>query len=93
VTTQLTRRRVLHGLGAAAFLPLLGRVHALPVARFGPPEPFDFPLLRERAAALARTDFVPAQIPCPTLLERIDYDTYQAIRFRSRFGPGGWCGR
>ncbi|MES1942743.1 glucan biosynthesis protein D [Salinisphaera sp. PC39] len=81
--TTLNRRTLLRAL---AVLPIasglrLGDALAAPAKDLGPAAPFDFARLIERARALA--DEPPRETPPkhPDLLERIDYDTYQTIRF------------
>ncbi|OBS08401.1 glucan biosynthesis protein [Acidihalobacter prosperus] len=85
-----TRRLLLR---AAPWLALLtaGRAVAGDIAhaadsdtlRLGPAQPFDFERLRQRARALAARDYRPLPIRHPHLLDRIDYDRYQQIRYRS----------
>lgn len=53
---------------------------ALPA--FGPAEPFAFDALKARAKALAAAPFKPAVTPDPQILERIDYDAYQQIKYK-----------
>ncbi|WP_333794947.1 glucan biosynthesis protein [Hyphomicrobium sp.] len=48
----------------------------------GEPRPFSFDLLTERAARNARIAWEPAHRVAPEVLDRIDYDAYQKIRFR-----------
>ncbi|MEX2455400.1 MAG: glucan biosynthesis protein D [Rhodospirillaceae bacterium] len=62
---------------------------------FGPPEPFDFGLLRDRAAAMAKNDHVPRRSPAGDVIRRIDFDAVQKIRFRPdhtlwQDGPGAY---
>jgi glucans biosynthesis protein len=46
------------------------------------PQPFSFDVLAARAAALARTPYVPTPVEQPDVLEKIDYDAHWRIRFR-----------
>ncbi|MCC7252692.1 MAG: glucan biosynthesis protein [Hyphomicrobium sp.] len=64
------------GTGAAA------AAEAPPGAALGAPEPFSFDLLADRAAANAREPWVPTPKVVPAILDRIDYDAFQQIRFR-----------
>jgi periplasmic glucans biosynthesis protein len=45
-------------------------------------EPFDFAQLKGRARALASAPYVPRTRALPDALRRLDWDRYQAIRFR-----------
>ncbi len=49
---------------------------------FGPAQPFSFDRLTERAAQSARVPFAPAPIVATDVLNLIDYDAYQQIKFR-----------
>lgn len=48
----------------------------------GDPHPFSFDLLAQRAARSAEAPWQPAPPVVPRILDRIDYDAYQKIRFR-----------
>lgn len=54
----------------------------LVAADLGPPQPFSFETLTAAAKAAALKPWIKAVAPDPALLERIDYDAYQKIRFR-----------
>jgi len=87
MTLRTTRRQML--AGALAF-PALHRLGALDIrrlaaaedARLGPPEPFDFERLWAQAKQLASLPYAPPTIRFDDILERIDYDAYQEIRYR-----------
>jgi len=49
---------------------------------FGPPEPFDFDALKRRAEQMAQEPWEDGRSSHGEILERIDYDAFQAIRFR-----------
>ncbi len=80
----LSRRNLLAAAGGLSLSGLLGRL-ALPAQAeelsFGPAEPFDFALLKARAQALAAEPYRETPQPLAALLETIDYDAYQKIRF------------
>ncbi len=50
--------------------------------KLSPGKPFSFDLLTERAAKLAETPWEATPLVSPDILDRIDYDAYQQIRFR-----------
>jgi glucans biosynthesis protein len=50
--------------------------------RFGPPTPFSFDVLKDRAADLANRPFEPHAVQKPDELDAIDYDAHWRIRFR-----------
>src|SRR5438067_9535427 len=52
------------------------------VVHIGHAESFDFAQLKGRARALASAPFQPRVRPFPDALRRLDWDRYQAIRFR-----------
>lgn len=54
-----------------------------PGPALGPPRPFSFARLAERAADDAGTAWVETPRVHPDILRRIDYDAYQEVRFRS----------
>lgn len=95
---RITRRRVLAGMAIMPGLGLLGGRAARGSRRgleFGPARPFDFEKLCVEAEALARKPFRPAEVRGRKLLERIDFDAHQRIRFRDERslwaeGPGAW---
>lgn len=69
-----------------------GAASAAPVV-FGPPQPFDFDRLTERAEERAAAPYVAPETADPKLLEPIDFDAHWRIRFRrtaalSPAGPG-----
>lgn len=79
-----TRRHMLQALAALATTSWWDLDTALAAAgpTLGAPEPFDFDRLRERARRLAGRPHRSPPEPYPKLLDAIDYDTYQKIRFR-----------
>ncbi len=99
ITTPVRRRTA---LGTAATLSLLPFVATSPLAlaaepglRLGPPEPFGFEGLVERARQLAARPYVPPPMPAPEAVRRIDYDAHDKLRFRPEYtlsgdGPGAF---
>ena len=49
---------------------------------FGPPAPFSFERLRERAAAMAHSDHHPRHSPAGDIIRKIDFDAVQKIQYR-----------
>ncbi|MEJ8573896.1 glucan biosynthesis protein D [Microbaculum marinum] len=95
----LTRRELLIGgvcVGAAGLLPRLALATASAESRFGPAEPFSFDLLKRRARELAGKPYAAPVIRAPEVLEQIDFDAHQQIRFRDEAqlwgGDGGGPG-
>src|SRR5690606_3639610 len=50
--------------------------------RFGPPHPYDFAALVERARELAAAPYQAPVEVAPDLLDQIDFDAHQKIQFR-----------
>jgi periplasmic glucans biosynthesis protein len=50
---------------------------------YGPARPFGYEWLRARAQAMARTDFKMAERPARDIVQTIDYDVSQRIRYRA----------
>jgi glucans biosynthesis protein len=94
---KLTRRQTLLAASASALLPLLDHRLARAAANpgelnFGPAQPFDLEWLKREARALAERPYQAPEIRHPELLETIDYDAYQQIRFkpeRALWADGG----
>jgi len=92
MSVDLSRRRLLQALGATGILSATSwldtacaNLHAQESGlRLGPPRPFSYYRLREHARVLARRPCHPTPAPHPKRLDRITYDVYQKIRFRSR---------
>lgn len=93
------RRTALGTVAAIGSLPFLDLVPEAWAAesglRFGPPEPFSFELLIERARAQAAQPYVPPPLPAPDVVKRIDYDAHGKLRFRPEYalfgdGPGAY---
>ena len=70
--------------GAALARPRLGKHPAphAPALRLGPAERFNFDALLRRARVLATQPYVPPKPPAPQLVQAIDFDQVQQIRFR-----------
>jgi periplasmic glucans biosynthesis protein len=86
--TMLNRRQII-GNGAAAMFNALAPSPAYPVESLGlppddlgPAEPFSFDELRAEACRLASLPYSDAEPLNSDLLEKIDYDAYQKIRYR-----------
>ena len=97
IATSVHRRTALRTAASIGSLPLLGLLPeafaADPGLRFGPPEPFSFELLIERAKALAARPYVPPPQPAPDVVRQIDYDAHGKLRYRPEYalfgdGPG-----
>ncbi|WP_295555105.1 glucan biosynthesis protein [uncultured Hyphomicrobium sp.] len=95
--SNLDRRQILAGAAAAGFATTIGGIsnadagtsgsgsnaRAAPAgAALGTSEPFSFDILSERAAANAHVPWQPTPPVAASILDRIDYDAYQEIRFR-----------
>jgi glucans biosynthesis protein len=84
----LTRRRALAGIAAVALGPAFAatpwrtaRAADQPI-KFGPSQPFDFDRLVTQAKTLASHPFQPPVIRHADILDKINYDAAQQIRFR-----------
>ncbi|HSK42096.1 MAG TPA: glucan biosynthesis protein [Arenibaculum sp.] len=84
----LSRRRILRAAAALPFLPPLmrgalaaapGQSRGLPL---GPAEAFSFETVIETARSLAARPYQPPEIRHERVLDSIDYDAHQSIRFR-----------
>lgn len=78
------RRQALGTLLAAGgffLLPGLARAQQSAPA-LGEAQPFSFDILKETARALAAQSYQPAEIPDADILDQIDYDRHNQIRFR-----------
>ncbi|HTT01335.1 MAG TPA: glucan biosynthesis protein D [Steroidobacteraceae bacterium] len=85
----MSRRRFLQatlaGLSAATTPPWLGvRAEAAPheLKRLGAAQPFDYARLKGYARTLAASAYKPPPERLPPEIERLDWDHWQAIRFR-----------
>ncbi len=82
---MIDRRRFIALIGATTLAPLshslVGRAWAATPQELGTPEPFDYDWLKATAQALAGKPFSEPPIRS-TLLNSIDYDIHQKIRFR-----------
>ena len=81
------RRRTLLQSSFAAFALTLFNLpaHAREASalRFGPPQPFSFEVLKQRARALAASAYAPPPKPSPEITSKIDYATHGQIRFNA----------
>jgi glucans biosynthesis protein len=88
MAVSLNRRQVVVGglAAGAAMLAWRGATSSaglsLPGIALGPSRPFSFDSLVAEARTLALQPWRPAQAVAPDLLDRIDYDAYQKIRYR-----------
>ncbi len=85
----MSRRRFLQAGTAAlsaaatrAWLPALAADSRLGVRRLGAPQPFDYARLKGTARTLAATPYKPAAHRLPAPVERLDWDHWEAIRYR-----------
>ncbi|MFC3168182.1 glucan biosynthesis protein [Paracoccus fontiphilus] len=81
---RLDRRRVLQAaLGSGAFflLPHLARAQE-GTGSSGDSQPFSFDMLRDMARDLASAPYVPEEIADPQILDQVDYDNHNQVRFR-----------
>ncbi len=98
MTIDYKRREILQAALAASFLSLTGlpgRASAASALRFGPPQPFSFDKLRQRARALAAGAYAPPPRPAPDITAKIDYAAHGQIKFRpdaalAAEGPGNF---
>jgi periplasmic glucans biosynthesis protein len=85
---EVSRRHVLPLLGSALLPPVLttraGAAEAVGLQSFelSEPTPFSFDAVKREAERLARSAYVHAQPKDADLLDRIDYDASQQIRYR-----------
>ncbi|MFN0219462.1 MAG: glucan biosynthesis protein [Hyphomicrobium sp.] len=86
MTSDLDRRSLLRQGATAALVAvapsLAHAVTGLGGADLGPPEDFSFDALTTRAKALAEKPYRPVKIPSPDILDALDYDQYQQVRYR-----------
>ena len=81
---RIPRRTFLAGAGTMALAATLRpRAGIAADLTFGKPSSFSFEWLRDRARDLATRPYEAPDIRFADILERIDYDAYQQIRFRS----------
>ena len=98
IATSVHRRTTLRTAAAISLLPFLDRLPKAVAAdpgllRFGPPEPFSFDGLIERARQLAAQLYVPPPAPAPEVVQQIDYDAHHKLAFKPEYalfgnGPG-----
>lgn len=85
MTASINRRQVVAGGAAAALLAPLGRAlagAATEGARFGDAKPFSFQALKADAKALARRGWRKPEPAAAEILDKINYDAFQQIRFK-----------
>lgn len=83
--SEVSRRGLLAAAaGAGAFwaLPGLAARAAEEGLQLGSPSPFSFDLLKERARALAGRPYREPEIRASDVLEAVDYDAHQKLKFR-----------
>ncbi|GGE29101.1 glucans biosynthesis protein [Gemmobacter megaterium] len=76
------RRDLLGALLATGGFFLLPKLAQAAGPALGPAHPFSFEGLKETARALAAQPWQPAEIPDAAVLDQIDYDRHNQIRFR-----------
>lgn len=85
MSTQPNRRDVLlQALSSGAFflLPQIARAQGTALPRTATPSPFSFDLLKEMARALAAQPYAEPKIEDAAVLEQIDYDRHNQVKFR-----------
>src|SRR5258706_372944 len=98
MTVDPKRRVVLQATLAVSALSLLGlplQSRGATALRFGPPQPFSFDRLKQRAGAMAATAHVSPPRPAPDITAKIDYAAHGQIKFRADTalaaeGPGNF---
>ncbi|HEX9451239.1 MAG TPA: glucan biosynthesis protein D [Burkholderiales bacterium] len=86
MTVDPKRRVVLQATLAVSALSLLGlplQSRGATALRFGPPQPFSFDRLKQRARAMAATAHVSPPRPAPDITAKIDYAAHGQIKFRA----------
>lgn len=80
----MRRRQLLGGTAASLALQALwsGQAAAAGLKTLGEARPFDYAVLKGRARALAGQAYVPPPSTLPAAIRDLDYDRYQAIRYR-----------
>ncbi len=85
----MSRRRFLRDSTAAlsvaaarAWLPAFSAEPHLGVRRLGPARPFDYARLKGIARTLAASPYKPASRPLPPSIAHLDWDHWEAIRYR-----------
>jgi glucans biosynthesis protein len=81
------------GIGLAGSGRALAATPSADGPRFGPAKPFSYGTLRARAQALAASPYRSEPPPVPDIIQSIDFDLSQKIKFRPQFalwpkGPG-----
>ncbi len=86
----MSRRRCLQGSVAAlsvaaarAWLPAVGAPQAHAIKRLGAPQPFDYARLKGMARMLAGRPYARQSEALPSALARLDWDHWEAIRYRA----------
>ncbi len=80
---MIDRRTLLSGaMASAVTLPFIRTAQARPTLYSGPEVPFSFQQLIEWAKALSRMPHRTPVVKNPELIQRIDYDAYQQIKYR-----------
>lgn len=90
---KVRRRSVLIGIAANLVAAGAAPLPAFAEIRRGPAQKFSRDWLRDFARDLALKPYAKAPVPAPDLLDRLDFDAHQQIRFRSEEalwagGPG-----
>ena len=89
---MLSRRNLLKLAAATQMTTLLpDAVQAGETLSLGPPEAFNFDILKQHAKTLAAQDYVPPPMPDPATVETMNYDVAKSIKFNEAhalFGGG-----
>lgn len=81
----MQRRQLLRGFGAWVALQALlnGQATAAGLQALGAAQPFDYAVLKGRARALASQPYAAPSTELPEAIRALDWDHYQALRFRA----------
>ena len=93
ISRASTFNKWLPGILGLCFLHLGQAAQAGPHLNVGPPQGFSYEALVDRAAAMAKGTYEAPPRPMPSVVEKIDYETWGNIRYRPESalfanGPG-----
>lgn len=82
MTVTVDRRRFVLMAAGSVLAPCRGAIGATAPSGLGPAEPFSFDSLTATARKLAKSSWKAPQSASAEILEKIDYDAYQQIKFK-----------